>query len=193
MEPTPKDTPNLLVRHLRRLYLPIGFRSGPKFALWFLLGGALGGFCAARLRYLDFRGVLCPSDPLERRGAAIPGECYHFEALVGRAGIMMHLAAVLPASVLAVFQFVPAIRYRFLTYHRVAGYVVIMLSVVSMLGVVLIAKPTFGGSLDMQAATGTAVAIFLACLSMGYYNIKKLRLHEHRAWMLRAWVIARLP
>jgi hypothetical protein len=192
MKPTSKDAPNLVVDYLRRLYRPTGFRKGYTFALWLLLGGALMGFSLTRLRYLNFRGVMCPNNPLEGGGRAVPGECYYFENLVGRTGIMMHLATILPASVLVVFQFVPASRYRFPIFHRINGYILLLLSVISMIGVLMIAKPTFGGTLAMQSATGTSVIIFLVCLGLGYYNIKKLHIDQHRAWMLRAWVIVSL-
>ncbi|KAF7537175.1 hypothetical protein G7Z17_g12906 [Cylindrodendrum hubeiense] len=185
-----KHIQNRLLAGLRRLYRPIGFTKGYNFALWLILGGAFVGFSLARLKYLDFRGDLCPKPPMKGPGGAVPGECYYFENTIGRAGIMMHLAGILPAAILVVFQFLPAIRYRFLKFHRINGSVIILLSIVSIIGVMMIAKQTFGGTLDMQAATGAASVIFLVCQGLGYYNIKKLQIEQHRAWMLRGWIIA---
>ncbi|KAH7121348.1 hypothetical protein EDB81DRAFT_952137 [Dactylonectria macrodidyma] len=178
-----------LAAFLRRAYRPVGFTKGYNFALWFVLGGALMGFSFARLKYLDFRGALCPDPRPPGSGGAVPGECYYFEHATGRAGIMMHLAGILPAAILVVFQFLPAIRHRFLIFHRINGYIVLSLSVASIVGVFMIAKPTFGGTLDMQVATGTASLAFLGCQGLGYYYIKKLQIEQHRAWMLRGWVI----
>ncbi|KAH7121937.1 hypothetical protein B0J13DRAFT_648777 [Dactylonectria estremocensis] len=177
-----------LAAFLRRAYRPVGFSKGYTFALWFVLGGALMGFSLARLKYLDFRGALCPDPRPPGSGGAVPGECYYFEHAIGRAGIMMHLAGILPAAILVVFQFLPVIRHKLLLFHRINGYVVLLLSVVSIVGVFMIAKPTFGGTLDMQAATGTASLAFLGCQGLGYYYIKTLQIEQHRAWMLRGWV-----
>ncbi|KAK7419805.1 hypothetical protein QQZ08_010693 [Neonectria magnoliae] len=184
-----KYSPNSLVACLRRLYQPIGFSRGYNFALWFLLGGGFMGFSISRLMYLNFKGILCPDGPPKGPVGAVPGECYYFQHATGRAGIMMHLAGILPAAILVVFQFVPAIRHRVLIFHRINGYIVLLLSVVGIVGVFMIAKPTFGGALDMQAATGTASIVFIVCQGLGYYNIKRLQIEQHRAWMLRGWII----
>ncbi|KPM37752.1 hypothetical protein AK830_g8834 [Neonectria ditissima] len=189
MDNPSKHPPNSLVGCLRRLYHPIGFSRGYNFALWFFLGGGFMGFSFSRLMYLDFQGILCPTGPPKGHEGAVPGECYYFQHATGRAGIMMHLIGILPAAILVVFQFVPAIRHRLLIFHRINGYIVILLSIVSIVGVFMIAKPTFGGTLDMQAATGTASIIFLVCQGLAYYNIKKLQIEQHRAWMLRGWII----
>ncbi|KAL6409033.1 hypothetical protein AUP68_07984 [Ilyonectria robusta] len=188
MDNASKPSPNRLIAWLRRVYRPIGFSRGYSFALWFILGGALMGFSFARLKYLDFR-VLCPNPLPKGPGGAVPGECYYFENTTGRAGIIMHLAGILPAAILVIFQFLPAIRHRFLIFHRINGYIILLLSILSIVGVLMIAKSTFGGTLDMQAATGTASIAFLVCQGLGYYNIKKLQIEQHRAWMLRGWVI----
>ncbi|KAI5458900.1 hypothetical protein BGZ63DRAFT_360725 [Mariannaea sp. PMI_226] len=188
MDCTTKTSPVKVASYLRRLYRPIGFHNDYSFALWFVLGGALMGFSCARLKYLDFRGVLCPENPLQGTDGAVPGECYYFEEPRGRAGIILHLAGILPAAILVVFQFIPVLRQACPIFHRINGYIIILLSTVSMAGVLVIAKPTFGGTLDMQAATGTATTIFLVCQSLAVYNVKRLQIEQHRAWMLRAWV-----
>ncbi|KAM5361151.1 hypothetical protein ACJZ2D_013296 [Fusarium nematophilum] len=178
---------------IARIYRSIGFTEGYNFALWLVFGGGFFAFTLSRLMYLDFDNVLCPSSPPadKPRGSqgAVPGECYYFQSAAGRAGVMMHLGGILPAAMLAVLQFVPAIRRRWLVAHRVAGYVVLLLSAVGMAGVFMIAKPTFGGTLDMQAATGASSVIFVVCLALASYNVKKLQIEQHRAWMLRAWII----
>ncbi|KAF4450621.1 hypothetical protein F53441_6282 [Fusarium austroafricanum] len=178
---------------LQRIYRSLGFNKRYNFILWFLFGGTFLAFALSRFIYLDFDGRLCPSEPptdkpFASRGA-VPGECYYYHG-IGKAGIIIHLAGILPAAVLVVFQFLPVIRRRALIVHRINGYVVLLLSTVSLLGVFMIAKHTFGGTLEMQTVTGTASTMFFACMAISYFNIKKLQLEQHRAWMLRGWIIA---
>ncbi|KAF4969239.1 hypothetical protein FSARC_3492 [Fusarium sarcochroum] len=178
---------------LTRVYRSIGFTKGYNFVLWFLFGGAFLGFTLSRFMYLDFDGALCPAEPPQGKlygsKGAVPGECYYYQSGVGKAGIVLHLAGILPAAVLVVFQFVPVVRHKALIVHRVNGYIILLLSAVGMVGVFMIARHTFGGTLDMQTVTGAASIMFILCMVLGYYNIKKLQLEQHRAWMLRGWII----
>ncbi|KAK2692471.1 hypothetical protein QWA68_008503 [Fusarium oxysporum] len=179
---------------LRRIHRAFGFNKGYNFVLWFLFGGAFLAFTLSRFIYLDFDGRLCPSEPPTNRPygsrGAVPGECYHYRRGVGKAGIIMHLAGILPAAVLVVFQFLPVIRHRSLIVHRINGYVVLLLSTVGTIGVFMIARHTFGGTLEMQTVTGAASILFVTCMLLAYINIKKLQLEQHRAWMIRGWIIA---
>ncbi|POR33324.1 Uncharacterized protein TPAR_06479, partial [Tolypocladium paradoxum] len=177
---------NAFVAAARKVYNPLGFAKGYNFTLWFLFGGILVGFILARLMYLDVEGVFCAGGS----SRAVPGECYHYLRGLERVGIVMHLAGILPAGFLAVFQFVPAIRHRLLLFHRISGYLVILLSFVGVAGVFMIARHALGGGLDVQSTAGIASIIFVSCKLLAFYNIKKLQIEQHRAWMLRAWVIA---
>ena len=56
----------------------------------------------------------------------------------------------------------------------------------------MIMRHSMGGDIATQTGLGfvgiyTTVSLFLA-----YYNIKCLQIDQHRAWMLRAWVVAGL-
>jgi uncharacterized membrane protein YozB (DUF420 family) len=51
----------------------------------------------------------------------------------------------------------------------------------------MIARHAFGGGLDNQTWTGFASVLFVGSLAIAYWNIKRLRIHQHRAWMIRAW------
>lgn len=181
---------------LQRIYRAFGFTKGYSFVLWFLFGGAFLAFTLSRFIYLDFDGQLCPSEPPTNRPygsrGAVPGECYYYRHGVGKAGIIMHLAGILPAAVLVVFQFLPVIRHRALIVHRINGYIVLLLSTVGMMGVFMIARHTFGGTLEMQTVTGAASILFVTCMLLAYINIKKLQLEQHRAWMIRGWIIVSL-
>ena len=178
---------------LQRIYGAVGFTKGYNFILWFLFGGGFLAFAISRFIYLDFDGQLCPSEPPTGRiygsKGAVPGECYHYRRGIAKAGIIMHLAGILPAAVLVVFQFIPVIRHRALLVHRINGYVVLLLSAVGTIGVFMIARHTFGGTLEMQTVTGAASIMFIACMALAYINVKRLQLEQHRAWMLRGWII----
>ncbi|CCT69026.1 uncharacterized protein FFUJ_07960 [Fusarium fujikuroi IMI 58289] len=193
MDPNKPQTLPYTTR-LQRIYRAFGFTKGYSFVLWFLFGGAFLAFTLSRFIYLDFDGQLCPSEPPTNRPygsrGAVPGECYYYRHGVGKAGIIMHLAGILPAAVLVVFQFLPVIRHRALVVHRINGYIVLLLSTVGMIGVFMIARHTFGGTLEMQTVTGAASILFVTCMLLAYINIKKLQLEQHRAWMIRGWIIA---
>jgi hypothetical protein len=177
---------NAFVAFARKVYGPLGFMRGYNFVMWFVFGGALVGFTLASFRYLDFNGLFCPQDDPD--GSTLPGECYWYRLnLRGRLGIILHLAGVLPAAFLAVFQFLPVIRHRFILFHRISGYLILLLSLVGTVGAIMITRQAFGGGLDTQVASGTIGTLFLGAMTMAYINIKKLQIEQHRNWMLRTW------
>lgn len=178
---------NNFVAFARRIYNPIGFAKGYNFILFFIFGGALLGFTLARFMYLDINGIFC--NPDSTVGGASPGECYYYLKGIENVGIILHLAGILPAAFLAVFQFVPAIRHNAIIIHRISGYIIILLSLVGVTGVFMIARHGLGGGVDVQSAAGFAAIVFITCKAIAFYNIKMLQIEQHRAWMLRAWVI----
>ncbi|PHH92744.1 hypothetical protein CDD83_5368 [Cordyceps sp. RAO-2017] len=178
---------NAFVATARRAYNPLGFSKGYNFILWVICGGALTGFVLARLMYLNIDGIFCGSGS----GGAPPGECYYYQGKgIERPGIILHLAGILPAGLLAVFQFLPVIRHKVLLIHRISGYAIILLSIIGVIGIGMIARHGLGGGVDLQTAVGLSTIIFVSCKAIAFYNIKKLQIEQHRAWMLRAWVIA---
>ncbi|KAL2760184.1 hypothetical protein ACRALDRAFT_1067205 [Sodiomyces alcalophilus JCM 7366] len=189
---TPARPPaNGLVQTLRRIYNPIGFSRGYNFVLFFVLAGAMTGFSLARLPYLDYHGVFC--GPKEPQGA-MPGECYWVGHGYRMVGLWMHIATVLPAGLLVCLQFVPVIRHKAVLFHRINGYLVILLSILSTVGALMVTRHSFGGgTIDAQTASGLLSIMFLMSLLLGYINIKRLQLEEHRKWMLRAWVYVSRP
>ncbi|KAK2049353.1 hypothetical protein LZ31DRAFT_339932 [Colletotrichum somersetense] len=172
---------NRFVASMRKLYNPLGFSKGYNFVLFFIFFGALMGFTLARLKYLSF-DAFC-------KGAA-PGECFYYRKGYEKAGIIIHLAGILPAGFLACFQFVPVIRHKAILFHRLNGYIILLLSLVGTAGAFMIARHAFGGGLDVQADVGFAGIMFVVSLTLAYVNIKRLQIEQHRAWMLRAWFYA---
>ena len=140
------------------------------------------GFSLARIPYMNIAG----SSSSSFKNSSSPGEWYHYRNGHYRIGITMHLGAIIPAGILMVFQFVPVLRYKFLTFHRVNGYIIILLVFIGNAGGLMIARRAFGGGLDTQSVVGVLVILSTVSIFMGYYNIKKLQIEQHRAWMLRA-------
>jgi hypothetical protein len=85
---------------------------------------------------------------------------------------MLHICCILPASILAVFQFLPAIRHRFLLYHRMAGYSIILLVLVSNAGYVIIAPIAMGGDLPTQTFLGFLAIITTTTLALALYGVQ---------------------
>ncbi|KAJ8125634.1 hypothetical protein O1611_g8005 [Lasiodiplodia mahajangana] len=173
--------------HARSVYKPIGFSKGYNFVLWFIFVGTLFGFSLARLKYLDFWGAFCNPDRQAASGA-LPGECYYFTK-PGRyqIGIILHLATILPASLLACVQFVPVVRRKAIFVHRVNGYVVVFLAIAGTSGALMIARQSAGGGVDVQTLVGVLAILFVGSMAVSIINAKRLQIEQHRAWMIRAW------
>lgn len=176
-------------RLLRRAYHILHFSRGYNFLLFLILGGTMLGFSLSRLSYLSF-STFCPPPGSKGSGAA-PGECYwytHPSFPRYKIGIILHLATCLPTGILLPLQFIPAIRYRWMGLHRAIGYTVLALTLMSMAGVFMVGNRSFGGALHIRFLVSTLGMAHLGSLALSYYNVKRLRIEEHRAWMLRAWV-----
>lgn len=140
------------------------------------------GFTLARLSYLNISGTASNSFA----NSASPGEWYWYSKGIYRIGITIHLAAILPAGLLIIWQFVPIIRHKCLLFHRINGYTIIILVIVSNVGALMICRRAFGGHLSTQAGVGLLAIISTVSIGLAYYNIKRLQIDQHRAWMLRA-------
>jgi uncharacterized membrane protein len=172
----------------RRVYSAVGFSKAYNFVLWLIFLGAWLGFALARLEYLDFYGKFCSPGSGNGTGHAGPGECFYYSQDLYKIGIILHLGTILPAALLVCVQFIPIVRRRTLIVHRVNGYVVITLSIISIAGVFMIAGRSFGGRFETQTAIGLLAIGFVVALLLAIINIKRLQIEQHRAWMLRAWV-----
>lgn len=174
-----------------KVYKAVGFTKGYNFWLWLFLSLGLGGFALVRLQYLDLYGTFCGSAS-GGEDDATPGECFYYLQSGGRyqLGIMIHLASILPASLLALTQFVPVFRRRALKLHRINGYVAIALSVVGSISALVIARRSMGGGIDTQSMVGLLAIIFSWSLYKGVVCARHHQIEKHRVWMLRAWVYA---
>ncbi|KAK4494948.1 hypothetical protein PRZ48_014304 [Zasmidium cellare] len=157
----------------------IGFQKTSNFLLFFIFAGALLGFSLARTPYLNVNGTFLSS--------AAPGEAYWYRQDYYNIGIHIHLISINPAGLLAIVQFVPVVRHKLLLFHRINGYVVVLLLLTGNVGAVMIARRAFGGTLATQAGVGVLAIGTTGSAVLAYININRLRIDRHRAWMLRCW------
>ncbi|KAL2287533.1 hypothetical protein FJTKL_04970 [Diaporthe vaccinii] len=175
----------------QRLHQLIGFQHGYNFVLWCYFALGLLGFTLSRAPYLDYYGVFCKPKSLAPSLHAAPGECYFF--LNGgreQIGMMMHLYGIIPCCLLLSFQFVPIVRRKAIMFHRINGYIVVLLMAVAVVGGLMVTRNAFGGDVSFQVANVLLGASVTICLALAMINIMRLQIDQHRAWMLRAWVLA---
>ncbi|KAG9099807.1 hypothetical protein FS749_000338 [Ceratobasidium sp. UAMH 11750] len=115
------------------------------------------------------------------------GENYYFQVPLKKALLWTHIACVLPAGLLVVTQFVPRIRARAINFHRTAGKIIIILTIISILTAWAIAPVSFGGDLSVQSGMYTLGAMILWSTIKAWLAIRRLQIDEHRTWVIRAW------
>jgi uncharacterized membrane protein len=131
-----------------------------------------------RLKGLAGGGSLMPADA---RIAAFP------------LPVIVHIATVIPYSLLGAFQFSSRLRQRHLGWHRTAGRVLVPLALgVALSGVWMVLayaqKPGSGLLLvGIRLVVGTAMT---ASVVLGFAAIRHGDVPQHRAWMTRAYALA---
>lgn len=163
----------------------LGFTNTTSFVLFCIFAGILFLFSTLQLPYINIDGVFCAKgDPW-----SVPGECYVFQKPgLMRSGMLLHLATFLPAGALVCFQFIPALRRpKYIKFHRVNGYVVLVLSALGTVAALIIESEAMGGILSNRIGTWTLATLVTTAAVKGYVSIKNREIEKHRAWMLRAW------
>lgn len=136
--------------------------------------------------YLSFTGIFCNPNVHGINGAS-PGECYYYLRQPWKTGMQLHLFTILPAGILVCFQFTLWFRHHVILFHRLNGYLVIALSLISSAGVLIVAQVSFGGDFATRTVAGALVISTSVSYIMAYVNIKLLQIDQHRAWMIRCW------
>ena len=154
------------------------FRSLGSVRWWMLYGTATAGMFIARIPYIFPNGFKLH---LGRE------RYFHYSVPINKYPLLVHLVTILPASLLAVSQFVPRIRSRFTSYHRITGRVINALTVVSTLSGWSIARVSFGGDLSIQSGIYVLGLMTLYSMIASWRAIRQLRIDEHREWIIRAW------
>jgi uncharacterized membrane protein len=152
---------------------------GVSFIPWDLLQSEL----KRRQRCCTRRVLLLPEKSLQDRLATFPVSARRGPRTHPQVGMMLHLFCILPATFLACFQFVPAIRHKVMLFHRMNGYVIIVLSLIGSAGAIIIAPHAFGGEFVTQSFVGMLVILTTLGFLMAWINIKLLQIDQHRAWM----------
>ena len=114
----------------------------------------------------------------------------HWQSGHQHVGIIFHLVGVLPPCILVPWQFLPVIRHSAMWFHRLNGYLNVALLLLGIIGGLMIARNSMGGSYETQILFGVFGVYPAVSLILAYVNIKLLQIDQHRAWMLRAWAVA---
>ena len=114
-----------------------------------------------------------------------PGEGFWFESGIYKIAMLAHLGTVLPAGFLAVFQFVPIIRYKAMIVHHISGYTSLVLLFVSTVFAFMMVRRSMGGDISIQFGGIVLGGMSLVSATLAWLNIKKLQIDQHRKWMLR--------
>ena len=65
-----------------------------------------------------------------------------------------------------------------------------MLLLLSNVGALMIGRHSFGGGFESQLLVGLLAIMTTGGAFLAYYNIKRLQIDQHRAWMIRTWFYA---
>lgn len=103
---------------------------------------------------------------------------------------MLHIVTAILAAFFAPFQFVPAIRYKFIIFHRINGWWCVLLLVAAVASAFMLINISIGGAPVMRVWIGTIGTMILIGLLLAVVNIKRLQIEAHRMWMLRVWSYA---
>jgi uncharacterized membrane protein len=103
---------------------------------------------------------------------------------------LLHISVGSLFMVLGPVQFWPAVRNRWIRYHRWAGRVWMIAALVGAISAMLFvgALPMFG-NLSARVAIVFVSVLFLICLATGYVRIRQRRIAQHREWMIRTLAI----
>ncbi|KAL8790665.1 MAG: hypothetical protein Q9213_000513 [Squamulea squamosa] len=146
-----------------------------------IFAGGMLGFSLSRLSDLDF------DNTFKNGFALVPGYWYVFHSGRYRVGMIMHLATILPAGILLGLQFVPVIRHKLLILHRINGYTIILLVLISNGAACVVLPHKQGGGARTATQTAEAFLVIITTLgvAMAWWNIRRKQIDQHRAWMLR--------
>lgn len=131
----------------RRTHEALGFARGYNLPLFVTMAGGLFGFSLARIDFIAAQAGF--------KNKSAPGEWYWYREGLYRIGIQIHLATIIPAGLLVVWQFLPVIRHKAILFHRINGYLCLVLFLISDVGAMLIVRRSFGGSVTAMVVSCT--------------------------------------
>ncbi|GAB1520938.1 ribonucleotide-diphosphate reductase subunit rnr1 [Rhizoctonia solani] len=172
---TTTSSPFLLPRSLREW---LKFKSRSVTAWWALYVSVLVLMFATNIGFFFPRG-------LEKK--LIPEEYFAYKVRPYGSLLLIHLACILPASILSIIQFVPRLRTKYMSWHRYAGRLINILTMISSICGMAIGRVSFGGDLSIQTSILTLGAITLYSIIAGWRAARQHKIEEHKIWMIRAW------
>ena len=146
------------------------------------ISSAVGRFVSTVQYLADPSSVVASAGPA---GEQFDGRYYAHPYLT-----LVHVVTGFLFMVLGPIQFLPAVRNRWIWFHRLSGRVFMIASLIGAISalVIIVRLPVFG-SLSTSVAVLVADALFLACLVQGYRTIRRRDIARHREWMIRAFAI----
>lgn len=156
----------------------LGFKEKYSLSLAFVCGGALFGFCLARAYMMDGK---------TRRKQSPPGDYRWFDERLYGISYTFHVYTSIIGGIFVGLQFLPAIRRNFVLFHRLNGYFCIILLIPGNIAGAIVARRSYGGEINQQAAWYLITLMFTFAILMGLFNVKK-NTQAHRKWMLRSVV-----
>ncbi|KAK2021938.1 hypothetical protein LX32DRAFT_733123 [Colletotrichum zoysiae] len=182
-----KESPSSHTARYTKVYRFFGFTHGYNFPLWVIFAGGMLAFSLSRLPDLDYDGRF--RNGFKEQFGLAPGYWYYFHEGHYRYGMLIHLACILPAGILMTLQFTPVIRHKFLLFHRINGYVIILLCLVSNAAALVIMRHQQGGNRTSTQVVETLMAITTTVgILLAWWNIRRKQIDQHRAWMLRTMI-----
>ena len=103
---------------------------------------------------------------------------------------IVHSLAGLVFMILGPIQFVPAVRNRWIRFHRWSGRTWMIAALVGVVTALIFVQrlPVFG-DLSTNAAIVFASGVFIVALVQGYRTIRRREIAKHREWMIRCFAI----
>ncbi|CAE6382255.1 unnamed protein product [Rhizoctonia solani] len=166
------------VQQFGSLHGLLRFKTRSVAAWWGLYGIVLALMFVANIRFL-FPGGL--------KAKLMPEEYFSYKLSPNGTLLLVHLACVLPASMLSIIQFIPRLRTKYRSWHRYAGRVINVLTMISSICGIAIGRVSFGGDLATQTATFALGTMVLYSVVAGWKAIRERKIEEHSIWMVRAW------
>jgi len=103
---------------------------------------------------------------------------------------LLHSATGLIFMVLGPIQFLPAVRNRWIRFHRWSGRIWMIAALIGAISALLfVGQLPVWGDLSTNVAIVCATVVFLVALVQGYRTIRRRDITRHREWMIRCFAI----
>jgi len=113
----------------------------------------------------------------------IAGEAFWATREPWKGLLAAHIILCFCGGFLVIWQFVPAIRRRYILFHRINGYLSLLITLPALLFGMIVARKAFGGDMSDQAGFYCLGILQSFYGVQGILNVRDTR--RHRRWMLR--------